>query len=275
MPDHDLTVSVVVYRSTPAQLQPLAQSLRCIPAAAVCFVDNAADPVLEDWARSEGFHYLCPPSNLGYGAGHNLGRQALAERNAAYHLVVNPDVEFSSQALSELIAYLDTSPEVGLVMPDVRYPDDSRQHLCKLLPSPFDLIVRRFWPNGKLKKAMEARYELRGWDHACIANVPSLSGCFMLFRTSAFTAAGGFDPHFFMYLEDVDLCRRIGQGWRTIYYPKARIIHHYAKGSYRSPKLLGYHMISAVRYFNKWGWLSDRERKQRNAACLDALGLSD
>ena len=67
-----------------------------------------------------------------------------------------------------------------------------------------------------------------------------------------------------MYLEDYDLCRRIGQKYKTVYYPFSEIAHKHGRGSYRSKKLLIYHIGSAIKYFNKWGWFFDKERKIKN-----------
>jgi GT2 family glycosyltransferase len=82
----------------------------------------------------------------------------------------------------------------------------------------------------------------------------------MFIRTKIFKEIGLFDERFFMYLEDTDLCRRIGEKYKTIYYPEAIVYHEYAKGSYRSNELLKIHIESAIKYFNKWGWFSDKER---------------
>ena len=63
-----------------------------------------------------------------------------------------------------------------------------------------------------------------------------------------------------MYMEDVDLCRRIHEKFQTIYFPDVAIYHGYEKGSYRSFRLMLYHVVSALQYFQKWGWISGREQ---------------
>ena len=74
-----------------------------------------------------------------------------------------------------------------------------------------------------------------------------------------------------MYLEDTDLNRRIHSKYKTIFYPNVSIIHEYAKESYVNKKLLIYHIKSAIYYFNKWGWLFDKERGMINKKCLNEL----
>ena len=101
--------------------------------------------------------------------------------------------------------------------------------------------------------------------------VPSLSGCFMFMRVDVLKEVGGFDERFFMYAEDLDLCRRIGEASKTMYYPGVSIYHAYGKGSYKNRKLLKYHICSVVKYFNKWGWILDRKRTQINKVCLERL----
>lgn len=71
-----------------------------------------------------------------------------------------------------------------------------------------------------------------------------------------------------MYAEDLDLCRRIGNVSKTIFYPHVFVYHSYEKGSYKNFKLLIYHIISIIKYFNKWGWIFDKERRNINQLCL-------
>ncbi len=267
----DLTVSVVTYRHTLEALQPLFTSLAEVSPGNVCVVDNAGDDSLALAVRARGFRYVCPARNLGYGCGHNQAFDAMQGLGASFHLVVNPDVSWSAGVLAKLLAYLRANAGIGLIMPDVRYPDGTQQRLCKLLPTPADLFVRRFVPDCQRRKNMIARYELHDFAADRVVSVPVLSGCFMLMRADAFRQAGGFDPMFFMYLEDVDLCRRLGRIGEVVFYPAVSVVHHYAKGSYRLSKLLIYHCVSAVRYFNKWGWLFDAEREVINRTCLASL----
>ncbi len=151
-------------------------------------------------------------------------------------------------------------------MPRVLYPDGREQRLCKRLPAPGDLFLRRFL--GRLgrrifRRSVEA-YELDGVDLSAAREIPSLSGCFMFLRSSVLRRTGLFDPRYFMYMEDVDLCRRVGAVAHTVFYPDVSITHGYTKGSYKSVRLLRYHLASAVRYFTKWGWFHDPERRSLN-----------
>jgi GT2 family glycosyltransferase len=167
--------------------------------------------------------------------------------------------------------FMEANSTVGLVMPRILYPDLREQRLCKLLPTPLDLILRRFL--GKLGHRFAnrrmARYLLEDVDLTNPRFVPSLSGCFMFVRREALQSVGLFDERFFLYLEDVDLCRRIAEQWETVFYPGATIIHEYANSSYRNLRHLRLHLISAWKYFNKWGWLRDPLRDALNARMHD------
>lgn len=156
-------------------------------------------------------------------------------------------------------------------MPRIEYPDGELQRLCKLLPTPFDLIFRRFLPIKLVQQLINQRYELHNLAQDRLTDVPSLSGCFLLVRTSLLENVGGFDERFFMYMEDVDLVRRIGMQARTVYDPSVKIIHAYEKGSYSNKRLLRYHLESAIKYFNKWGWFFDHHRRLKNRDAIRQL----
>jgi GT2 family glycosyltransferase len=160
-------------------------------------------------------------------------------------------------------------------MPKVLYPDGEIQHLTKLVPSPFDLIFRRFIPLKSWKEKRNFKYELRFSGYDKIANVPYLSGCFMFLRIEALQNVGMFDERFFMYPEDIDLTRRIHKKYKTIYYPFVSIVHEHEKASFKSFKMMKIHMFNMIKYFNKWGWFFDSERKLFNKQILDELGYEE
>lgn len=269
-----ISCSVVTYHNPPDQIAAVLRSVALTPHVEVTLVDNSSDNTLEAVARQFGARYMHRPDNPGFGAAHNLAINDALAAGTDYHLVLNPDISFDEKVIPALQAYMDAHPEAGLVMPDIRYPDGSRQHLCKLLPHPFDLLVRRFVPTLYRMSGRVETYEMRCSGYDRIMDVPALSGCFMFLRASVLRKTGGFDERFFMYLEDVDLSRRIGQHARTVFFPAVAITHAYQKGSYKSSALLWRHISSAIRYFNKWGWFFDAERSAVNRAALKGLEQS-
>jgi GT2 family glycosyltransferase len=268
----NLTVSIVTYRNALDEIAPLLKRLQ--HDERICrwvVVDNGGSDEIRDAVAELGGIYLRPGENAGFGKGHNLALKQLAGAPAPYHLILNPDIDFGGEALSALANVMDSHPDVGLVMPKVLYPDGSNQYLCKLLPAPIDLVLRRFVPGafkGIARKRIES-YELRNLDYDAPAYVPSLSGCFMFTRRSVLDAVGGFDERFFLYMEDVDLCRRMLGISKLLYWPAVTVEHVHQMGSYRDRKLLLLHIRSAIKYFNKWGWMYDPVRHSQNVRTFD------
>ncbi len=263
---YDIIGSIVVYRNPRQQVRAAIQSfLNTQLNVRLHVIDNSPDDRLRELCRDPHVNYLLNGRNLGFGAGHNIAiKESISQAN--YHVVMNPDVYFAGGVLEELYSFARLRPDVGLVMPKILNPDGSIQHLCKRLPAPSDLLIRRFFPQAlkSLAKERLARYEFRDRDYNSVLSVPVLSGCFMMINSVALSQVGIFDERFFMYLEDVDLSRRIHQRFETLYYPEVAIYHGYEKGSYHSVRLMMHHIVSALRYFQKWGWFSDTERKYIN-----------
>lgn len=267
-----LTASLVLYGNANVVFEAAIASFLQGGAHGVLFVvDNSPVPLTSAWFQHERVRYHHAGRNLGFGAGHNMAIRELSSGGA--HLLLNPDIEFGAEVLPALCDALSSDPGTVALMPRIVYPDGAPQRLCKLLPTPLDLFARRFLPWQDMKTRLNAVYELHALPQNRSSVVPSLSGCMLLARTDDLLAIGGFDERYFMYMEDVDLVRRLGDRGATRYLPSVSAFHGYGKGSYRNRRLLGYHLASAVRYFNKWGWFFDATRRQRNQACKRALGL--
>src|SRR3990167_4773220 len=91
-----------------------------------------------------------------------------------------------------------------------------------------------------------------GYDH--IYDVPFLSGAFMFCRTNLLKKVGGFDPGYFLYFEDADLCRRVQKTHRTVYCPATSVTHYWQRSAHKQWKFGWIFMRSAWRYFNRWGY---------------------
>jgi GT2 family glycosyltransferase len=266
---------IVCYHNPADQVERLLASVTMArPAMLVYLVDNSRTDALRAQAGHAGAVYRHQPDNPGYARAHNWALNAAAAAGSRYHLVLNPDVQLPLDGIGKLLAYMEAHPDVGLVAPRVHYPDGRLQPLCKLLPHPLELAVRRFFPLLHRSSGRLARYELHGSGYSQVMDVPALSGCFMLMRVETVLRVGLFDERFFLYFEDVDLSRRVGRVARTVFVPHVAIVHDYGRGSYRNWRLLWHHMVSAARYFNKWGWVRDPERDRINARALREAGLT-
>lgn len=262
-----ITASLVLYHNDPAQYGAAIQSFLGGCDGRLVVVDNSAEPLQHPLFADPRVQVIFAGRNLGFGAGHNLAIRALAGQSDA-HLLLNPDVSFGSEVLPYLSTRMEKELDISALMPRIAYPDGELQRLCKLLPTPLDLILRRFIPSQSLRSRLNERYELHDLPQDRSSEVPSLSGCFLLVRMALLQGMGGFDERYFMYMEDVDLVRRLGDHGRTVYDPSVTVVHAYAKGSYRNRKLLGYHLKSALKYFGKWGWVVDVTRTRRNREAL-------
>ena len=176
----------------------------------------------------------------------------------------------SSELVSKKVSYMNEHLDVAQIMPKVLNPNGDIQYLCKLIPSPFDLILKRFFPK-KIREKSTYKFQLKFADYNQIMNVPYLSGCFMFFRTKAFETVGLFDERFFMYPEDIDITRRMHEQYKTIYYPFVSVVHDHAAESYKSKKMLKIHITNMIKYFNKWGWFFDKKRRKINKQVLKEL----
>ena len=198
--------------------------------------------------------YIRSDTNVGYARGHNL---AALRQSSDFHLILNPDVYVQSDALGEALSFSSTHREVGLITPAVYGPDGERHYLCKEDPTLYDLFCRGFAPRWwqRLAAARMAIYEMRQKDYdQVIFDVKYSSGCFMWLRGPLLRRLGGFDPTFFMYLEDADLTRRVLEVSATAYVPSVRVIHLWSRGTHASRWLRLVTLHSSFVYFQKWGW---------------------
>lgn len=262
-----LAASIVTFRTPPQELRQALSTLSESCAERIMVVDHSGNddlaPVVAQFSKAE---YI-PHDNLGYGSGHNVAlRQSLAN-DFDIHLVINSDVEIAAADIDRMAEHMAANPEIGALHPRMLNTDGSPQYTVRLIPAPFDLIIRRFLPKW-IARRRRGRYELRHIDHSRPFNAPYMQGSFMMMSCAALRRVGLFDERFFLYPEDIDLSRRLHREYSTLYYPYATAVHHHRAASYHNLRMLGIHMINMIRYFNKWGWISDSERKRFNAPLL-------
>lgn len=232
-------------------------------------VDNGS---LCDWLanyQNQRVVVIRTPKNLGFGAAHNIVFDKY-QKKTEYFLICNPDIFFDKNEINKAYRFCKKN-DVDLSIPCVLYPDGSMQYGAKLLPTPYHLIARRFRLLSSTSQSND-EYELRFADYSKPFFAPSLSGCCLIVSATAVSQTGGFDPSFFLYLEDVDFSRRICElGFKIMYCPYSRVYHESQRKSYKSIRFLIFHIHSAIRYFNKWGWVCDEQRYVFNKKCIQLL----
>jgi N-acetylglucosaminyl-diphospho-decaprenol L-rhamnosyltransferase len=231
-------------------------------------VDNDSSDDSRTVAEAEGAVWLPARSNLGYGKAANLGAHAPIAESAEFLLVCNPDVELLPGAVKQLAEVLERDPSIGVVGPAIANPDGSLYPSARTFPDMVDAIGHGLLGLIAPGNRFTRRYRLLDWDHSQLADVDWVSGACFLVRRSAWDSVAGFDPAYFMYMEDVDLCWRIGRaGWRVAYQPAAKVVHVQGVSADRHP----YRMLAAHhRSMWRFAWRTTAGPKR---AALPVVGL--
>jgi N-acetylglucosaminyl-diphospho-decaprenol L-rhamnosyltransferase len=220
----------------------------------VLVVDNAShdDSVAMVRAEFPGVRLLVNTVNRGFTGGNNQGIAASRGRTL---LLLNPDTEMAPGALTTLLATLDATPDVGVVGPQLRNPDGSTQSSRRRFPTLATALIEStplqpYLPRHPLLR----RYYVADQPDDVRHDVDWITGACMLVRRAALQQVGGFDERYFMYSEELDLCRRIrAAGWRIVYEPAAVVVHH--EGQSSGQDVPARHIRfnrSKVRYFVRW-----------------------
>ncbi|MDD5560585.1 MAG: glycosyltransferase family 2 protein [Candidatus Omnitrophica bacterium] len=270
---YDIVGSIVTFKNSKDDIKKAIVSfLNSRLNTYLYIIDNSPADDLRDVCVSKNVEYIFNNNNLGFGAGHNIAIRK-ASGKSRYSLILNPDVYFEGGTLERLFDFMEQNPAVGLAMPKVLYPDGSLQDLCKLLPNPCDMFFRK--ANIRPLNRLLSRKRLNCAGFSGVTDVPYLSGCFMFIRSNIFRQVGLFDERFFIHFEDLDLTRRIHELYRTVYYPQAWIYHKYERSSNKDPVVFKHLVCSGIKYFNKWGWFFDKERKNINNKAMKGILASD
>lgn len=265
-----ISLSVVTYKTSLVELDKVYDSVQKTNINWKLFViDNSPTDELRSFAKKDSrIQYIFNDKNIGFGAAHNIAINLAIKENIKYHFVINPDVYFVEDVVSTMVKFMESGDRIGMVMPKVKNIDGSTQYLPKLLPSPLSVLLRKFKiPRGYYDKFIN-NYELRFVKENEIYDAPILSGCFTLFNIAALKEVGLYDDGYFMYFEDWDISRRMHEKYRTVYFPEVSIYHGYESGANKSSQLFKTFLRSGWRYFSKFGWFFDRDRRNINRKTL-------
>lgn len=161
--------------------------------------------------------------NLGFGRSANAG---VAASEAAFAVVANADTRFPVGGIKAMRDFLVARPDVGVLGPLVRYPDGRLQLSARAFPSIGTALGHALLGFVRPDNRWTRAYRLSDWDHRSERVVDWVSGCCMAVRRRAFDDVGGFDPAYFMFVEDVDLCWRMREaGWKVVFSPVTEVVH--------------------------------------------------
>lgn len=208
--------------------------------------DNTVKLVAEMYKKVEIIRNL---DNKGFGYAHN---KVLNLISSDYHVIINPDISFKEDVLSELCAYMDEQKNVAIVTPKVLSEDGSEQHLPKREPALKYLVAGKCERFSSSFAKLRNEYTMKDRSIKLPTKIDFCTGCFMMIRTSLFKKLNGFDDNFFMYFEDADLSRRARAYGKIMFNPKVTVTHLWHRASSKKLKFLFIHMASMIKYFKKW-----------------------
>lgn len=239
MPRPQITVSIVSHRQNGMLNFLLSQLERhCAERIRLVITENVPDPVPLHTAQ-----LTCPVQIIrndhpkGYGANHNA---AFAYCDTEFYCVCNPDVTITSDPFAQLLDTLQADAHVGVVGPLVRSPTGNVEDSARCFPT-VSILLRKL-----IGLPVRLDYPI---DRGCVP-VEWVAGMFMLLRSEAYRAVNGFDEAYYLYYEDVDICRRLHEaGWSVLYEPGAQVVHEGQRASRKDGRLALQHLASIVRYF--------------------------
>ena len=230
MPERDITLSVVSHAQN-ALVNPLLGDIGrlCADRVALVLTENVPDPTpLAVDALSCPVERIANDRIKGFGANHNA---AFAHCKTPWFCVVNPDIRLPADPFPALVAALERM-RAGVAGPLVRNPEGGVEDSARRFPTAASLLKKAFSDKRQPDYPVDRGAQEVDW----------VAGMFMLFRAGDFSSAGGFDEAYFLYYEDVDLCRRLGAARKSaIYEPSAEVLQAAQRESRRKPSLAMHH----------------------------------
>ena len=259
-----MTLSIIIlnYRSkelTAQCVNTVLQSAKNTENFEIIIIDNDSGDDSAKWLHNAfpNIRVIANKRNLGYGAGNNIG---IKQAKGDYILILNPDVEIEMPDIQKMIDFLKNYPDVGVVGPQLIYPDGIIQDSYRRFPQFLDLVIKRtsLHKINPLKKRM-TDYLMHNVNPHKTQEVDWLVGAALMIPRKIFDKIGAFDERFFLFLEDTDFCRRVWEiGKKVMYFPATKAIHNHKRLSQSKSwrvllnKNFYTHISSAVKYFWKW-----------------------
>lgn len=191
---------------------------RAIPTETIVVDNGSADGSAEAAAAHAGATVIRNAENRGFAAAVNQG---IAVARGRHVLLLNPDARLPARAISDLAAYLDATPDVGIVGAALRDPDGRRQKSVAEIPSLATELLNR----DLLRLLSPGRFPDREAGDTP-RDVPSVIGACLLARRAAIEAVGPLDEGYFVFLEETDWCVRMREkGYRVVHHPGVVVEH--------------------------------------------------
>ncbi len=219
----------------------------------IIVVDNSVDdPGFNDLKKKfPQARYLTNPTNAGFATANNQGAK---EAQGETLMFINPDVVLHEGAAERLLAFCKAHPDAGITGPKVLNADGSLQYSCRNFPTLWSglfnrySLLTRWFPDNRFS----TNYLMLDFDHDSVKEVDWVSGCCMMIRKEVFRQIGGFDENYFLFNEDVDICRAAwGKGFKVVYYPSARIDHDISSSNSKTSARIVIQRHAGMSYYYK------------------------
>ena len=268
----DVSVIVVSY-NTEHLLAPMWDALMNARRALelqVIVVDNASRDssvaLLRSDPRFAPADLITNSVNVGFGRANN---QAVPMARGRYLLLLNTDAFVAPETLETTVAYMDAHPRYGVLGVQLISRDGQTQPSCRYFPTPWNVFLLhtglgRFFPQVRAVDDL-------AWNHAAPRECDWVPGCYLLIRREVVDTIGLFDPRYFLYCEEVDLCRRVKQaGWGVVFFNGTRVVHLGGESAKSDgPLTAGGQQVSALQIESELLYF----RKHHGAAGLAAFVL--
>jgi GT2 family glycosyltransferase len=257
-----LSIIILCYkhRGHTRQLLRSLQTLNLPYELEVIVISNGRDPELREIVHElmPDAKYIEKDRNYGYAVGNNEG---LRVAKGEMVLILNPDIAVFPGSIEKLVEYVKKNPKVGLVGPRLINPDGSVQLSGALFPNFLIALWRRSvfgkWP---FASRQIKRFFIEGWDRKTSRPVGWMLGAVYLFPRQVLEKVGLFDENIFLFVEDIDYCRRVWKaGWEVHYVAESEIVHFLSRLSAVNPGLSAIfsyttrvHIRSWMYYFRKY-----------------------
>lgn len=262
----DLTIAIVNYNTKNLVKHCVKNiiSLNLPLSCQIIIIDNNSSDGSADFIekrlvlRYNNVKLIRTPKNIGFGKGYNYGLKGI---NSRYVLLMNADVIIQNDSIQNLYRFMEENEQRAIVGPKLLYPDQSVQQSFHRRPKMLTPLYRRTFL-GKLSFGLRElkRYDMKDCDASRPLKCEWVVGACMLIRKKVWDIVGGFDARYFLYYEDIDLCREVSaRGYEVWYYPDTRIIHYHKRLSAGKKwwlmlfdKTARVHIASHIKYFKKW-----------------------
>jgi len=276
----DLSIIIITYNSRLPIERCLASLEAHEPACTyeTIVIDNASvDGTAGEVARRfPRVRVVANGENFGYSRAVNQGIRLSSGRAI---LIINPDIIVQDGSVDRLMEFMDAHADAGVVGSKLVYQDGRIQPSCRSFYTVSALLYRRTFLGKLFPRAKPLREHLMlDYDHETPRAVDWLIGACMLVRREALAKVGAMDERFFLYFEDIDWCYRMKHhGWSVYYVPASVMVHTYERSSARSilRKPFLFHMLSLLRYYEKWNRFFYAARRNRGAIKASVLVTSD